>query len=78
MNRNFVQRPNHALQRTGGPSCLQSSRLVDALDAIVHFKFGNDKAKLSGWKQAKRLEKARAHREARPTNPPPAPAAPTG
>ncbi len=42
-----------------------ASRTVDALDAIIYFKFANDKAKIASWKQAKRLEKARAHREAR-------------
>ena len=42
-----------------------ASRIIDALDAIVYFKFSNDRAKIAAWKQAKRLEKARAHRVAR-------------
>ncbi len=39
-----------------------SSQAIDSLDAIVHFVFGNDKIKLSGWNEAKRLEQTRAHR----------------
>lgn len=39
-----------------------SSRIVEILDAIMHFVFANDKAKLSEWKHAKRLETTRAHR----------------
>ena len=39
-----------------------SSATVDTLDAIVHFKFEGDQNAIKSWKEARRLEKMRAHR----------------
>lgn len=38
-----------------------SSDTIDTLDAIVHFVYADDKSALTSWKEAKRLEKMRAH-----------------
>lgn len=48
-----------------------SSVTMDTLDAIVHFVHADDKTALTSWKEAKRLEKMRAHRQS-PTPTPPA------
>ena len=49
----------------------QSSQLVDALDALLHNAYRDDKQKLDGWRAVKRISLDKAHRrKPKPPTPP--------